>query len=149
MKRAVWSRGEWTGVDGWRQEFESDKAGWDTFTNRPLALETPDYFETEQPIAELMTVPQLKDHIDELSASGFNIVPLSVDLQKKLAFPFVTVVMTLLAIPFGLTTGKRGTLYGSESESCWRSPTGRSPALLRRSARPACSARCSPDGPRT
>ena len=112
MKRAVWNRGEWTGVDGWRQEFETDKAAWDTFNQRPLTLETPDYFETEQPIAELMTVPQLKDHIDELSASGFNIVPLSVDLQKKLAFPFVTVVMTLLAIPFGLTTGKRGTLYG-------------------------------------
>ena len=59
-----------------------------------------------------MTVPQLKEHIDELSASGFNVVPLSVDLQKKLAFPFVTFVMTLLAIPFGMTTGKRGTLYG-------------------------------------
>ena len=84
----------------------------DAFAQRPLALETPDYFETEQPIAELMTVPQLKDHIDELSASGFNVVPLSVDLQKKLAFPFVTFVMTLLAIPFGMTTGKRGTLYG-------------------------------------
>jgi lipopolysaccharide export LptBFGC system permease protein LptF len=54
----------------------------------------------------------LKEHIDELSASGFSIVELSVELQKKLAFPFVTVVMTLLAIPFGLTTGKRGTLYG-------------------------------------
>ena len=37
---------------------------------------------------------------------------LSGELQKKLAFPFVTVVMTLLAIPFGMTTGKRGTLYG-------------------------------------
>jgi lipopolysaccharide export LptBFGC system permease protein LptF len=33
-------------------------------------------------------------------------------LQKKVAFPFVTVVMTLLAVPFGMTTGKRGTLYG-------------------------------------
>jgi len=110
VKRAVWTKGTWTGVDGWRQGFE--KPGWDAFDKRPLTLETPDYFETEQPIAELMTVPQLKTHIDELSASGFNIVPLTVDLQKKLAFPFVTFVMTLLAIPFGLTTGKRGTLYG-------------------------------------
>jgi len=110
VKRAVWTRGAWTGIDGWRQGFENPT--WDAFDKRPMPLETPDYFETEQPIAELMTVPQLKDHIDELSASGFNIVPLSVDLQKKLAFPFVTFVMTLLAIPFGLTTGKRGTLYG-------------------------------------
>src|SRR6185503_4087304 len=64
------------------------------------------------PLAEMMTVPQLKRYIDELSASGFNVVPLTIDLQKKLAFPFVTVVMTLLAIPFGMTAGKRGTLYG-------------------------------------
>src|SRR4051795_2936553 len=60
----------------------------------------------------MMTVPQLQHYINELSASGFNVVPLTVDLQKKLAFPFVTIVMTLLAIPFGMTTGKRGTLYG-------------------------------------
>jgi lipopolysaccharide export LptBFGC system permease protein LptF len=60
----------------------------------------------------MMTVPQLKNFIDELSASGFNITPLSVELQKKIAFPFVTFVMTLLAVPFGMTTGKRGTLYG-------------------------------------
>jgi lipopolysaccharide export LptBFGC system permease protein LptF len=29
-----------------------------------------------------------------------------------MAFPFVTFVMTLLAIPFGVTTGRRGALYG-------------------------------------
>jgi len=60
----------------------------------------------------MMSVPQLKRYIDELSASGLNVVPLTIELQKKLAFPFVTVVMTLLAIPFGMTAGKRGTLYG-------------------------------------
>jgi len=110
--RAVWTGRGWQGQDGWHQEFDRSPARWEAFQQRPLPLETPDYFETEQPIAELMSVPQLKEHIDELSSSGFNIVPLSVDLQKKLAFPFVTVVMTLLAIPFGMTTGKRGTLYG-------------------------------------
>ena len=82
------------------------------FPQRTLALETPDYFETQQPIAEMMTVPELKRFIDEQAASGINVVPLTIDLQKKLAFPLVTIVMTLLAIPFGMTTGKRGTLYG-------------------------------------
>ncbi len=110
--RAVWNGRSWHGQDGWHQDFETRPARWEAFQKKPLPLETPDYFQTEQPIAELMSVPQLKQHIDELSSSGFNIVPLSVDLQKKLAFPFVTVVMTLLAIPFGMTTGKRGTLYG-------------------------------------
>jgi lipopolysaccharide export LptBFGC system permease protein LptF len=78
---------------------------------RPLALETPDYFETEQPVAEMMTVGQLRRHVNELSASGLNVAHLAVELQHKLAFPFVTLVMTLLAIPFGVSTGRRGALY--------------------------------------
>jgi LPS export ABC transporter permease LptG len=110
-RTAAFNGQEWIGTTGWQQDF-TGKGKWAAFPERPLALEPPDYFETLQPIAELMTVPQLKRYIDELSASGFNVVPLTIDLQKKLAFPFVTVVMTLLAIPFGMTAGKRGTLYG-------------------------------------
>jgi LPS export ABC transporter permease LptG/LPS export ABC transporter permease LptF len=111
-QRVIWSDGQWQAVNGWEQDFTGKSARWQAVPQRALALEAPDYFETEQPLAEMMTVPQLKNFIDELSASGFNIVPLSVELQKKIAFPFVTVVMTLLAVPFGMTTGKRGTLYG-------------------------------------
>ena len=33
-------------------------------------------------------------------------------MNRKVAFPFVTVVMTLLAIPFAVSTGKRGAMYG-------------------------------------
>jgi lipopolysaccharide export LptBFGC system permease protein LptF len=59
-----------------------------------------------------MTVAQLRAYIDELRDSGFNVVPSMVELQRKIAFPFVTLVMTLVAIPFGVTMGRRGTLYG-------------------------------------
>jgi lipopolysaccharide export system permease protein len=111
-QRATWSDGQWQAVNGWEQAFKGSTAKWRAVPQRALALEPPDYFETEQPLAEMMTVPQLNDFINELSASGFNITPLSVELQKKIAFPFVTFVMTLLAVPFGMTTGKRGTLYG-------------------------------------
>src|SRR5205085_12539288 len=111
-RHVPWSDGQWQAVSGWEQDFTGPTARWRAVPQRSLTLEAPDYFETEQPLAEMMTVPQLKDFIDELSASGFNITPLSVELQKKIAFPFVTLVMTLLAVPFGMTTGKRGTLYG-------------------------------------
>ena len=107
----VFSGTTWRATDGWQQDFGGTTT-WTAFAERALPLEPPDYFETLQPNAETMTVPQLKRYIDELSASGFNVVPLTIDLQKKLAFPFVTVVMTLLAIPFGMSAGKRGTLYG-------------------------------------
>ena len=35
-----------------------------------------------------------------------------VQLQRKVAFPFVTLIMTLLAVPFAVTTGRRGAIYG-------------------------------------
>jgi len=109
--RAIFTGSEWIGTNGWQQDF-GGRGRWTAFPQRTLALETPDYFETQQPIAEMMTVPELKRFIEEQAASGINVVPLTIELQKKLAFPLVTVVMTLLAIPFGMTTGKRGTLYG-------------------------------------
>jgi LPS export ABC transporter permease LptG/LPS export ABC transporter permease LptF len=110
--QVIYTNGHWIGKRGWIQDFTTPQNRWTPFSQRPLALEEPDYFETEQPLADMMTVPQLKRFIDDQRASGFNVVPEMVDLQKKLAFPFATVVMTLLAIPFGLTTGKRGALYG-------------------------------------
>lgn len=110
--QAAYARGNWVAGNGWRQDFTATGTNWTSFSRRTLALEPPSYFGAEEPLPEMMTVPQLRQHISELAASGFNVVSLSVDLQHKLAFPCVTIVMTLLAIPFGLTTGKRGTLYG-------------------------------------
>ena len=59
-----------------------------------------------------MTVVQLARRSARRGAGGFNVVPQQVELHRKLAFPFVTLVMTLLAVPFGVTTGRRGALYG-------------------------------------
>jgi lipopolysaccharide export LptBFGC system permease protein LptF len=37
---------------------------------------------------------------------------LKVQLQKKLAYPMIAVVMAVLAIPFALSAGKRGAVAG-------------------------------------
>jgi lipopolysaccharide export LptBFGC system permease protein LptF len=82
------------------------------YAERKLAKETPDYFGRERPAAEQMTYGELSHHIGELRAAGFNVVPLAVQLQRKLSFPIVTVVMILIAVPFAVLTGRRGSLYG-------------------------------------
>jgi lipopolysaccharide export system permease protein len=111
-ERVTWKH-SWQASTGWEQNFKSNPAVWTPFDTRTLeGLETPDYFKTEQPVADMMTVGQLQRYVTELSESGANVVPLRVDLHKKLAFPLVTFVMTLLAVPFGVSTGRRGTLYG-------------------------------------
>ena len=59
-----------------------------------------------------MSYEELNRHIVQLRASGFHVVPYMVQLQRKIAFPFVALIMTLLAVPFAVTTGRRGALYG-------------------------------------
>ena len=108
----------WRAEEGWTRELPARSGNrtsihYDTFRARDLTtLEPPAYFKTEQPDAALMTYSQLKTYIDTLRASGFNAVPYMVQLQRKVAFPLVTIVMTLLAIPFAVTTGRRGAMYG-------------------------------------
>jgi len=104
--------GVWVARNGWTRDYSGGSATFDAFARRELPIEPPGYFGSTTPEADLMTVTELRQHIAELSNSGINVVPLDVELQRKLAFPFVTVVMSLLAVPFGVTTGRRGALYG-------------------------------------
>jgi lipopolysaccharide export LptBFGC system permease protein LptF len=110
----------WRAQEGWtrqisvlrRSNAERTSVKYEPFVERDLALEPPAYFKTDEPDADRMTYWQLRSYIDMLRASGFNAVPYMVQLQRKVAFPLVTLVMTLLAVPFAVTTGRRGAMYG-------------------------------------
>jgi lipopolysaccharide export LptBFGC system permease protein LptF len=113
VQNAKFRHGGWEGQKGWRQDFTSQPPMWTAIDRQTLPqMEPPEYFSTEPPDAEFMTYGELSRYIGELETSGFNVVPLSVELQRKIAFPFVTVVMALLAIPFGVSVGRHGALYG-------------------------------------
>ena len=116
VKRAAFTDG-WQARDFWERDFTSTN-GTVLPSYRAMAvqllpsLEPPNYFQTERPDAELMSYAELKAYIDELRASGFDVVQLVVGLHRKASFPFVSLVLTLIAIPFAVTTGPRGALYG-------------------------------------
>lgn len=107
----------WRADLGWQRSFGDRNAVTEfaVFPTRTVSMETPEYFGVEEPqavLAERLKVAQLRDHITELDKAGYNTVPLQVALHRKIAFPFITVIMTLIAIPFGVTTGRKGTLFG-------------------------------------
>ncbi len=113
------SESGWSARAGWTREFAPAGARavehavqYAAFSARELPIEPPDYFKNESPEADQMSYGQLKAYVARLSASGADVVPHMVALQRKIAFPFVTVIMTLLAIPFAVTTGRRGALDG-------------------------------------
>ena len=59
-----------------------------------------------------MNFGQLDRYIRDLRQSGFDTMRLRVALWHKLAYPLIAVVMAVLAIPFALSMGRRGSLTG-------------------------------------
>jgi lipopolysaccharide export LptBFGC system permease protein LptF len=114
----------WKGKSGWRRELmpavaarggrpdEDVPVRYEVIGERVLPLEPPQYFESSVPKADQMTLGELRTYISQLRASGSNVLPYLVELHRKVAFPLVTVVMTLIAVPFAITTGRRGAMYG-------------------------------------
>src|ERR1043165_2056366 len=75
-------------------------------------LEPPAYFGTRQPEPEFMSYSQLRTYLGQLRTSGFDVIDQQVALERKASFPFVTLIMTLIAVPFAVTAGRRGAMYG-------------------------------------
>ncbi|MFN2446166.1 MAG: LPS export ABC transporter permease LptF [Vicinamibacterales bacterium] len=104
----------WRVRDGWVREFSPQAAvlKYEPFSTSQVPLEAAEYFVTEAPEPDRMNFQQLKAYIADLRASGYHVLEHEVALQRKLAFPLVTIVMTLIAVPFAVTTGRRGAMYG-------------------------------------
>ena len=81
-------------------------------TSFPEIHATPDYFKKEDLQSQEMNFGQLDRYIGDLRQSGFDTMRLRVALWHKLAYPLIAVVMAVLAIPFALSMGRRGSLTG-------------------------------------
>jgi LPS export ABC transporter permease LptG/LPS export ABC transporter permease LptF len=75
-------------------------------------IERPEYFRREEKPSDTMRLGELSTYIRSLEARGFDVARLRVQLHRKLAFPMVGLVMTLLAVPFSFVVARRGALYG-------------------------------------
>jgi LPS export ABC transporter permease LptF/LPS export ABC transporter permease LptG len=116
-ERAHWSdlMGRWVYEQGWERELNGSAIQnykrFDVATFPELA-EAPAYFKKEIKQSSEMSYDELRHYIHDLQQSGFDVVRLRVQLQKKLAYPLITLVMAILAIPFALSAGKRGAIAG-------------------------------------
>ena len=109
-------QGAWTGRGVWSREFTTAAGAGTTYhhdSERSLsAVAPPALFSAELPEAELMNYRELERHVVELRTLGFDVVSLVVELHRKASFPFVSFILTLIAVPFAVTIGPRGALYG-------------------------------------
>jgi LPS export ABC transporter permease LptG/LPS export ABC transporter permease LptF len=105
----------WVFEDGWERTFNGPEvATYRAFpvSTFPEVTESPSYFTREVRPSSEMSFGELAHYIHSLRQSGFNTVPLRVQLNHKLAYPLITLVMGVLAIPFALSMGRRGSLSG-------------------------------------
>jgi len=116
-RRAVWDEDSttWYFESGWVRDIEGGNVtGYRTFlkTSFPEMHAVPDYFKKEALESQEMNFGQLYHYIRDLRQSGFDTKRLSVALWQKLSYPLVAVIMAVLAIPFALSTGRRGSITG-------------------------------------
>jgi LPS export ABC transporter permease LptG/LPS export ABC transporter permease LptF len=105
----------WVFDNGWQRTFSGDTiASYKPFTvdTFPEIREQPSYFKKEYIPSQEMSYNELSRYIADLKQSGFDTKRLSVQLNKKIAYPLITLVMAILAIPFSLSMGKKGSLAG-------------------------------------
>jgi LPS export ABC transporter permease LptG/LPS export ABC transporter permease LptF len=105
----------WVFENGWQRSF----AGPSITSYRPFTLSTfpeiheqPSYFKKENRPSQELSYTELTKYIRDLSQSGFDTMRLRVQLNRKLSYPLMTLVMAILAIPFSLIAGKRGSIAG-------------------------------------
>jgi LPS export ABC transporter permease LptF/LPS export ABC transporter permease LptG len=115
--RAHWedSLDRWIFERGWERSLNGPAiAGFHTFEVSTFAelSESPSYFKKEVKQYSEMNYEELRRYIRDLQQSGFDVVRLRVQLNKKLSFPLITLIMAVLAIPFSLSTGKKGAITG-------------------------------------
>lgn len=116
-ERANWSEniGRWEYERGWERTLNvSAIVNYHPFevATFPELPETPAYFKKEVKQYSEMNYEELHSYIRDLQQSGFDVVRLRVELNKKLSYPVITLIMAILAIPFALSTGKKGAVTG-------------------------------------
>jgi len=116
-ERAHWAEnlGRWIFEQGWQRSLRSAAiAGYRTFdvSTFPELSEAPSYFKKEVKQYSEMDYEELRLYIRDLQQSGFDVVRLRVQLNQKLSYPLITLIMAGLAVPFSLSTAKKGAITG-------------------------------------
>ncbi len=115
--RAHWEEAEktWILESGWVRDFDGREiTRYEPFKATTLAelTEGPGYFTRELPQAYKMNWRELRNYILDLHQAGFDVANLTVQWHKKFAFPLITPIIMLLAIPFAFLVGTRGAIGG-------------------------------------
>jgi LPS export ABC transporter permease LptG/LPS export ABC transporter permease LptF len=115
--RATWepTQDTWALAGGWVRDFDGGqvkKYAPFSVTSLPELTEPPSYFRREVHQSYQMNWRQLGQYIASLQQAGFDTSRLSVQWQKKFAFPLIAAIIVFLGAPFAFLVGTRGAVGG-------------------------------------
>jgi LPS export ABC transporter permease LptF/LPS export ABC transporter permease LptG len=115
--RASWepTLSTWVLTGGWVRDFDGARiTSYRPFKADSLSelSEPPSYFRREVRQSEQMSARELGEYILGLKKAGFDTSRLSVQLQKKFAFPLIAAIIIFLGAPFAFLVGTRGAISG-------------------------------------
>lgn len=114
--RAVYDEdGWWRFQNGWFRRFDGPSVvSYERFPDEVSTRfpEEPEYFVSEIRPPEQMGYLELRRYVEEVEESGQSVPDLRVQLQSKIAYPTISLVMALVALPFAFRLGRQGALYG-------------------------------------
>jgi LPS export ABC transporter permease LptF/LPS export ABC transporter permease LptG len=118
-ERARWepALNAWVFQNGWSRDLKDyDSAAVFDFGGNirvfPELKETPDYFVKEALQSSQMNFLELRSYISELQQSGFDTIPLQVQLYKKFSVPLFAFILALVSAPLAFLAGNRGGMAG-------------------------------------
>jgi LPS export ABC transporter permease LptF/LPS export ABC transporter permease LptG len=114
---ATWepTQNTWALAGGWVRDFEHGQVkryAPFSVTSLPELVEPPTYFRREVRQHYQMNWRQLGEYIASLQKAGFDTSRLSVQWEKKFAFPLIAAIIVFLGAPFAFLVGTRGAIGG-------------------------------------
>ncbi len=107
---AVWANDLWLFQDVLEREFFADgttKAA-RLKTKKVSVNKTPDDFRASRKEGEEMSFSEIRGFTRKMRAEGYPTTSYEVEMHAKIAYAFISMIMTLLGIPFALQVGRSG-----------------------------------------
>jgi lipopolysaccharide export system permease protein len=107
-QRGIWKGGSWTFYDVVERRFKNNGiVSKTTHRNLPdLIKEPPSVFKIANKAPEDMSLGELRKYIKRLKRTGHDVARYMVDFHDKISFPFINVIMVMVAFSVGLRYAK-------------------------------------------
>jgi lipopolysaccharide export system permease protein len=111
-KEVIWNGKQWEFFDGFIRTFVSGGLDTTTYYKKktfPVEETLSDFIINNKEIhSEELSLRELQKQIQELTAEGKDTLKNRVEFHQKISYPFISIVLALLAIPLSLRSSRHG-----------------------------------------